>query len=143
MTRKRFVKLLMGVGYSRNRAAAIAELCRQRREPYAAYLNRARLHVFYNAKKFKRSLKAAARAMQNLARKVRESLGGLVVHHPHLITTTNAYNFLEKNMQVVPLADHKKMHDGLRVNFSAIDEMDTYTPPWPKDNPYIKAGGAE
>ena len=149
MTRKRFVKLLMAYGYTRNRANELAQLCHQNGVPYAEDIHRRRLHLCFNGKKFAKAIRQAAieveRAMRQLAEAAKRAgqsikipKPDMVVHHPQLITTTNAYNFLEKNMQLATQADHKAMHNGLRVDFSAIDEMSAQ---WPKENPHINGGG--
>lgn len=149
MTRKRFVKLLMAYGYTRNRANELAQKCHQNGVPYVEDIHRRKVHLCFNGKKFARAIRQATqeveRAMQQLNEAVKR-MGksfkipkpDMVVHHPQLITTTNAYNFLEKNMQIMPLADHKAMHNGLRVDFPAIDEMSAQ---WPKQNPHINGGG--
>lgn len=144
MTRKKFVKRLMGYGYSRNHANKVAARCYLVRQPYAEYLRRAFVHIFYKCPSWKKAVKAAARATRILAEKVNAKPDGMVLHHPVLITSTNAQNFLEKNMQVMPLAAHEAAHDGLRVDFPAIDEWDKYgKAQWPKENPYTKGGGKE
>lgn len=144
MTRKKFVKRLMGYGYSRNHANNKAAICYRTREPYAEYLRRDYVHFFYKGPSWKKAVKAAARAGRILAEKVKAKPDGIVLHHPVLITSTNAQNFLKKNMQVMPLAAHEAAHDGLRVDFSAIDEWDEYgKAQWPKENPYTKGGGKE
>lgn len=56
MTRKRFVKLLMSYGYSRNHAQAIAESVNRRKKPFNNYKNAFKLYklshqLAYTAKK--------------------------------------------------------------------------------------------
>lgn len=125
MTRKKFVKQLMALGYPRNNAEALAIYARCGGWTYEQYLKVEReyngqLTALENAartmaNRFADGMRQLAPAVQKIADKVKEA-------------------FKEINF-VLPLTTSNR--DGYVAAWSAVDEVHQ----WPKENPHLGGGG--
>lgn len=133
MTRKRYVKLLMAMGVTRDQANTYALLCRMAGRPYKEdYGMRAPwLNVQNAAHRIVVKLGAALaefgigvqKAIENIQR-LRGAFVGL-----------DLANGPDKTGYILPLTTSNL--DGYVTHFSAVDEVSQ----WPKENPYLGGGG--
>lgn len=121
MTRKKYIKLLMGLGKSRNTANAMARACQVAGKPYAkAYRERVRwLQLVQAARRFYRNMTKAAMA---LAESARHKLQGMQLHHPTPYSPENVGAPLDHNVQIVTPAEHAALH-GYRAHTVLVDEL--------------------
>lgn len=125
MTRKRYIKLFMALGVSRNAANRMADRCRAAGIPYA---------MNYSARspwlKLGKAARLASVALLNLGGAARAALHGIAdgtartlhqleVHHAQPITPEN----LESGkLYVVTKQEHDRLH-GYSANVTYVDEL--------------------
>jgi len=120
MTRKKFVKQLMALGVSRNRANALAYACQVAGEPYAVYYRREL--PWWTLARAARMARAAmlnmSKAFSGLIPVARELAAALVVHHAQPITPENLEG---GKLYVVTKQEHDRLH-GYSANVCFADE---------------------
>lgn len=141
MTRKKFVKQLMGLGVSRNGANLYAKICRRKGIPYAQRYKAMEpgLRLRKTAKNVSVTINASvAKFASNLAvaaanmAKLRESIAQvaqqpLVAHHPTPYTPGNLPGLLPDNMQIMRQADHAALHGrACGIDLAAGPDMTAY-----------------
>lgn len=124
MTRKRYIKLFMALGVSRNAANRMADRCRAAGIPYA---------MNYSARspwlKLGKAARMASVALLNLGGAARAVLHGIAdgtaralhqleVHHAQPITPGNLEG---GNMIIVTRQEHERLH-GYSANVTFVDE---------------------
>lgn len=124
MTRKRYIKLFMALGVSRNAANRMADRCRAAGIPYAANY-RARSPWL----KLGKAARMASAAILNLSSGARAALQGIAdgtaralhqleVHHARPITPEN---LTPGNIHIVTRQEHEALH-GYSAKVSFVDE---------------------
>lgn len=111
MTRKKFVKQLMALGYQRNGAEALAIYARCGGWTYEQYLG------------VERKYNGQLRAFETAAGRVAEQFADA------------AKQLASAGQKLVDRM--KEVFDGLASAWSAVDEVSQ----WPKENPYLGGGG--
>lgn len=127
MTRKRYIKLFMALGVSRNAANCMADRCRAEGIPYA---------VDYSARapwlKLGKAARECGAAILNLSSAAAATLQGIVdgaarwlhqleVHHAQPITPGN---LTPGNMHIVTRQEHAALH-GYSAKVSFVDDLHT------------------
>lgn len=126
MTRKKFVKQLMALGLSRNRANFHAMLCREKGIPYAEHykamapwlglaagVKNPAVSIRIACANFASAMDRAAANMKKLSQTIAESKQmELVAHHPEPYTPAASAHQLPQNIQIMSRADHAAMHQG-------------------------------
>lgn len=137
MTRKKFVKQLMAMGFSRNAANTKAFICLTTGESYAAYYRRH--SPWWRLGSAARQACAAVlnmtKAFNGLIPAARELTADLVAHHPQPITPENLEG---GKVYLVTRQEHDRLH-GYSANVSYVDELHD-TGLWPKKNPHLDDG---
>lgn len=127
MTRKKFVKQLMGLGLSRNRANFHATLCRYKGISYAEHYAAMAPYLRLNRATSRASVKfrmAAGYFCSGLARAaaaVEKLRAALVVHHVRPITPDNLEG---GNILIVTRQEHEALH-GYSAKIYLTDELET------------------
>lgn len=122
MTRKKFVKQCMALGFSRNAANAMARICQASEQQYADYYRRH--SPWWRLGKAARKARAAilnmTKAFSGLNTAAKELTAGLVVHHVQPITPENLEG---GKVYLVTKQEHDRLH-GYSANVSYVDELD-------------------
>ena len=121
MTRKKFVKQLMALGVSRNRANALAYSCQVAGEPYAAYYRR-KLPWWTLARAVRLARAAVlnmSKAFSGLIPVARELAAALTVHHAQPIDQENLEG---GGLIVVTQQEHDRLH-GYSPSVTFVDEL--------------------
>ena len=127
MTRKRYVKLLMAMGYQRNTAQLLALLARAGGCTYKRYLERERLHHAHN------------RAMVNLKCSLIDMFTPAVAAFSEATDALrDAFAGLDlpKVTEIVAPLTTSNL-DGFVAGWADVDEVSQ----WPKENPHLGGGG--
>lgn len=147
MTRKKFVKMLMAHGISRDTANMAARKAQERGLPYfkelGNWLN------FWGMMGWARRKMAEDCLLYGYA-----EIPSFLVKNLHLpetpktIITTRTPEYMLRACELMGLdlasgpdysavAPLRPKHDGYKIDFSAVDEVHQ----WPKENPHIQGGG--
>lgn len=121
MTRKRYIKLLMALGITRNLANIMAETCQGTGKSYAAEYRRQlqRLRMAKAARKMATAVCNMMKFFNSGLPVARELQGLLVAHHAQPITPENLEG---GKMVIVTKQEHDRLH-GYSANVTFVDEL--------------------
>lgn len=121
MTRKRYIKLLMALGLTRNRANAMAYACQVAGRSYAADYRHRRpwLQVAKAARQMGAAMLNMVKPFYGAAAAWKKLRDSLVVHHARPITPENLEG---GEMVIVTRQEHERLH-GYSAGVCYVDDL--------------------
>lgn len=139
MTRKKFMKQLMAMGYQRNAAEVLAMFARMEGLTYDQYLQKEKQDLAFHAaiEKLKTAVNDIAAAVAKVLTDAAEQMRKVWETHPlYGIDWAKGPDQTAYTPMVLPLCTSNT--DELCARFGMVDEVSQ----WPKENPHLGGGGA-